>query len=281
MKWSKEAEQAVSRVPFFVRKRVKRRVEEEATNRGAKEVNLDHVKTCERRFLIRMEEEVKGYQVETCFGPGGCPNRAVINDQLPARLEALLASKDLKSFLRKRVEGPLKMHHEFRASISDCPNSCSRPQIADVGLVGACVPEMTGEACTECGACVAACKEKAIALQEGRPVIDASKCLFCAQCVRDCPTGTLKEGKRGYRIFIGGKLGRHPRLARALPGTHSLEETLKIVETCIDVFQRHCMRGERFGEILERTGKEPQEILVAGDICDSCSPSLEKSTVRT
>jgi hypothetical protein len=35
MKWTKEAEDAVSRVPFFVRKRVKKRVEEEAGNRKA------------------------------------------------------------------------------------------------------------------------------------------------------------------------------------------------------------------------------------------------------
>ena len=85
----------------------------------------------------------------------------------------------------------------------------------------------------------------------------------------------------GYRILVGGKLGRHPRLARELPGIHSPEETLKIVERCTDVFQKQCVSGERFGEILERTGKEPQEILVAGDTCDSRSSSLEKATVGT
>ncbi len=73
MKWSEEAEAAVSKVPFFVRKRVKKRVEEEALRCGAKEVLLEHVHTCQKRFLNRMEDEVKGYQVETCFGPTGCP----------------------------------------------------------------------------------------------------------------------------------------------------------------------------------------------------------------
>ncbi len=281
MKWRKEAEEAVSRVPFFVRKRVKRRVEEEATRCGAKEVDIEHVKTCQKRFLSRMEDEVKGYQVETCFGPSGCPNRAVIDEELPAKLETLLAGQDLRSFLKERVKGPLKLHHEFRLSVSDCPNACSRPQIVDVGLIGACLPEITEETCSECGACIATCKENAIVLQDGRPVIDVSKCLFCAQCARVCPTGTLKEGGRGYRILVGGKLGRHPRLARELPGIHSPEETLKIIERCTGVFQTQCVSGERFGEILERTGKEPQEILVAGDTCDSHSPSLEKATVGT
>ena len=280
MKWSKEAEEAVSRVPFFVRKKVKIRVEEEATRCGAKQVAIEHVKTCQKRFLTHMEDEVKGYQVETCFGRSGCPNRAVIDEELLTKLETLLASRDIRSFLKEKVKGPLKIHHEFRLAVSDCPNACSRPQIADLGLIGACLPEMTEEACSECGACSDACKEKAVALQGGRPMIDVSICLFCADCARVCPTGTLKEGKRGYRIFVGGKLGRHPRLARELPGIHSLVETLKIVERCTDVFQKHCVGGERFGEILERTGKEPEEILFARDNCDSHSPSLEKATVE-
>jgi anaerobic sulfite reductase subunit C len=281
MQWSKEAEEAVSRVPFFVRKRVKKRVEEDATRCGAKQVDIEYVKTSQKRFLNRMEEEVKGYQVETCFGRSGCPNRAVIDEELLAKLEALLASKDIRTFLKEKVKGPLKIHHEFRLSVSDCPNACSRPQIVDVGLIGACIPEIAEQSCSECGACIATCKESAVDLQDGRPVIEPSKCLFCAQCARVCPTGTLKEGKRGYRILVGGKLGRHPRLARELPGIHSPGETLRIVETCTDVFQAQSVSGERFGEILMRTGKEPQEILLAADTCDSHSPSLEKATVGT
>lgn len=281
MRWSKEAEEAVSRVPFFVRKRVKKRVEEEATRCRAKQVDIEHVKASQKRFLNRMEEEVKGYRVETCFGRSGCPNRAVIDEELLAKLEALLASKHIRSFLKEKVKGPLKIHHEFRLSVSDCPNACSRPQIVDVGLIGACLPEIADQPCSECGACIANCKESAVDLQDGRPVIEPSKCLFCAQCARVCPTGTLKEGKRGYRILVGVKLGRHPRLARELPGIHSPGETLKIVERCTDVFQAQSVSGERFCEILERTGKEPQEILLTPDTCDSHSPSLEKPTLGT
>jgi anaerobic sulfite reductase subunit C len=280
MKWNREAEEAVSRVPFFVRKRVKRRVEEEAARCRAKEVYLEHVRTCQDRFLNRMEEEVRGYQVETCFGSSGCPNRAVIDEELLTRVEALLSEKDIKSLLKERVQGPLKMHHEFRVTISDCPNACSRPQIVDVGLIGACLPQITEEACSECGACVSACREDAIALQDGRLVIDVSKCLSCAQCVRVCPTGTLKEGKKGYRILVGGKLGRHPRLGRELEGIYSLEEALLIVERCTEVFRNESVSGERFGEILERTGIDPQEVFAEGGKRVSFSPPLEKTDGR-
>jgi len=260
MEWKKEAEEAVARVPFFVRKRVKKRVEEEAARSGAREVTLQHVRTCQERFLNRMEEEVKGYQVETCFGPSGCPNRAVITDGLPGTIETAVSRRNLRSFLKERVKGPLKIHHEFRVSVSDCPNACSRPQIVDIGLIGASVPEITEEACSECGACVEACKEKAVSIQDVRPCIDESKCLFCGQCARVCPTGTLKEGKRGYRILVGGKLGRHPRLAREWPGIHSSDEMLQIVERCLDLYQERSLHGERFGEILERSGKDPWEV---------------------
>ncbi len=281
MKWLKEAEDAVSRVPFFVRKRVKKRVEEEAIRCGAREVTLEHVRNSKRRFLDRMEDEVIGFRVETCFASSGCPNRAVPDETLIAKLETLLSSKKLKTFLKERVKGPLKWHHEFRLSVSDCPNACSRPQIADVGLIGACVPEITEEACNECGSCFTICKEDAIALQDGRPVIDPLRCLFCAQCIGACPTGTLKAGERGYRVLVGGKLGRHPRLATELPGIHSPEETLEIVERCTDLFQEQCVRGERFGEILERAGKGPLEILRKNNASLSLPHSLERVTGGT
>ena len=145
------------------------------------------------------------------------------------------------------------MHHEFRVSISDCPNACSRPQIVDLGLIGACVPLVTAEPCSQCGACVDACREEAIKLGDG-PTLDESACLACGQCMRVCPTGTLVEGQKGYRILVGGKLGRHPRLAQELPRVHSVEGAMDLVGRCLDHYQANCLKGERFGEILERTG---------------------------
>jgi anaerobic sulfite reductase subunit C len=254
--WNEEAKQAISRVPFFVRKRVRKRVEEEAARCGEKTVTLEHVRACQQRFLKNMEEEVKGYQVETCFGPSGCLNRAVVCESFPAELEKTLSRRKFKDFLKERVGGPLKMHHEFRISVSDCPNACSRPQIVDVGFIGATVPDISQQPCSECGACVDACRENALVLRGRRPLLDASRCLCCGQCVRTCPTGTLREGKQGYRIFVGGKLGRHPQLGEELPRIYDPDEALHVLERCLDLYQQRCQRGERFGEILEREGRE-------------------------
>lgn len=257
MRWTQEAELAISKVPFFVRKKVRRRVEEEAMSQGAALVTLDHVRSCQRRFIERMEEEVKGYQVETCFGPSGCPNRAVACEGMAKRVEETLVSRDLKSFLKERVGGPLKLHHDFRVSISDCPNACSRPQIADVGLIGSRRPRVSDVACEGCGSCVQVCREGAVALGESGPSVDQGRCLGCGQCIEACPTGTFQEVVTGYRILLGGKLGRHPRLGDELSGIHGEQEALAFIRQCLDHYQANCERGERFGEVLERTGWRP------------------------
>jgi len=258
MKWTGEAELAVGRVPFFVRRRVRKRVEEEARQRGSQLVTIDHVRDCQKEFLTNMDHEVKGYQVETCFGPGGCPNRAVAEDDLPEELEDLLKGRDLRNFLKTRVKGPLKMHHEFRVSVCDCPNACSRPQIADIGLIGAVSPRVTDSECSKCGICRDVCREGAIELSEDAevPRIHPGKCVSCGECVRACPTGTLAEGEKGRRVLLGGKLGRHPQLGRELRGVHSRKTAMKIVDRCLQHYVRNCAEGERFGEILNRTGTE-------------------------
>ncbi|HTZ17873.1 MAG TPA: 4Fe-4S dicluster domain-containing protein [Dissulfurispiraceae bacterium] len=260
MKWDKDAEDEVSRVPFFVRKRVKKRIEEEAASQGSKVVTILHVQACRKRFLGSMEDEVKGFQVENCFGPSGCPNRAVHDGGMVRRIEELLAARDLKAFLRERVKGPLKFHHEFRVSVSDCPNACSRPQIADIGLIGAAPPAVSDSPCTGCGECVAACREKAISIDNfDGPVIDHSKCLPCGKCISACPSGTLVIAQQGWRILVGGRLGRHPRLALELSGIFKTDEALKVIDKCLDLYMTHNVEGERFGEVIDRLGFEAIE----------------------
>ncbi len=258
MKWNDEAEQAVSKVPFFVRRRVRKRVEEEAGRLGASEVTLVHVRACRKKFLENMEDEVRGYRVETCFGSGGCPNSLAGRDDLSEKIENLLARKNLRDFLKSRVKGPLKMHHEFSVSVSDCPNACSRPQIVDLGIIGAVRPGFSENPCSLCRSCVEICREGALSLSESslRPDIDYNKCVLCGQCVKPCPTGTLVNGLQGYRIFLGGRLGRHPQLGRELEGIFSEDEILEITDKCLDHFMAKNIHGERFGEILNRTGPD-------------------------
>lgn len=256
MEWNEEAEAAIRKVPFFVRKRVRKKVEEEARTDGSSQVTIAHVKRAQARYMGNMEAEVKGYQVDNCFGPSGCPNRIGNDDTLTGRIEEYLASLDLKQFLKSRVKGPLKMHHEFRISLSDCPNGCSRPQIVDIGLLGASFPAINTEPCSQCNTCVDNCRENAITLTGGSPIIDFSKCLYCGHCHRDCPTGTITEQKQGYRILVGGKLGRHPQLGHELPGIFTPDEALKVIKKCLERHMTYFKGKDRFGDILNQVGYE-------------------------
>ena len=253
MQWTPEAEDAIKKVPFFVRKRVRARVEDEAQKAGKTTVSLPDVRLTQKRYLSRMSDEVKGYQLETCFGPGGCPNRTVDSDRLVERLEGILKQADIRKFLEKHVKGGLKHHHEFRVAAADCPNACSQPQIRDMGIIGATEPMLTDEACTHCNLCTDTCIEEAITVKEseGFPIIDYDRCVKCGKCIEVCPTGTIAVRRKGYRILLGGKLGRHPRLAEEIPGLHSEEEVVSILKKCIDFYRKNSKQGARFAEIYQ------------------------------
>ncbi len=214
---------------------------------------IKKVKKIQSRFLSGMDSEIKGYRIEACAGRRGCPNLANESASLLKQIEDLLAQKDLIGFLRRNVKGSLKFHHEFRVALADCPNSCSQPQIKDIGIIGAVIPVITEESCALCEECVAVCKDKAIRISslKARPEINTDLCLMCGLCVRACPTGAISEGERGFRVQIGGKLGRRPRLARELPGIYNEAGVLNIINRCIDYYLTHSKHGQRFAEIIE------------------------------
>ncbi len=60
MKWTPEADESIQKVPFFVRKRVRARVEKEAKDAAKKVITLADVKTTQARYLTGMASEIKG-----------------------------------------------------------------------------------------------------------------------------------------------------------------------------------------------------------------------------
>ena len=254
MIWEKEADAAIKKVPFFVRKKVRNRVETFVSDKGGDRVTLKDVQALKKKFLSKggMDKEIKGYDVSACFGGEGCPNSvAPSTGQLVKDIEALMEKANILAFLKSNVKGGLKFHHEFRVSISDCPNACSRPQIADIGIIGAAFPGITDEPCSQCEACVDACPEQAVTLNDKGPEINIEACLSCGKCIRACPTGTLGTGETGYRVLLGGRLGRHPRLGMEVPGILSHGEVLDLVRRCLEFYKTNSRNGKRFSHVLE------------------------------
>jgi hypothetical protein len=53
-----------------------------------------------------MENEVKGYQVETCFGGGGCPNQAVSSETLVKKNRRETCSKEYAGISKRKSRRP-------------------------------------------------------------------------------------------------------------------------------------------------------------------------------
>ena len=57
--------------------------------------------------------------------------------------------------------------------------------------------------------------------------------------------------KKCLKALLGGKLGRHPTLARGLPGIYDEDQVLRIIKDSVDFYKENSKEGERFGEIFK------------------------------
>ena len=193
--------------------------------------------------------EMKAYRLDACRS---CRNTANEIDTLLLKIEGLFEEEDVLSVIQQHVKGELRIHHRCRVALAACPNGCSQPQIKDIGIIGAQAPMVTDIACTVCGACVNVCKEPAVTLDHDYPTINKQRCILCGQCMGVCPTGTIATAKRGFRVQLGGKLGRHPRLATELPGIFSEEEVVTIIRDALAFYITQSKPGERFADVFYR-----------------------------
>jgi dissimilatory sulfite reductase (desulfoviridin) alpha/beta subunit len=184
----------------------------------------------------------------------------VASADLVSNLENLLEKADLLTFLRSSLGEGLKLHHQLRVTIADCPNSCSQPQIKDIGIIGQAELSCDPSECIGCGECEVVCEESAILLNDGFLVsIDEDLCVECGACARACPNSAIDISANTYKILVGGKLGRHPQLARELTGSLDGDRVLALVVVIVDFFKSNAISGERLGALINRVGWEEFE----------------------
>lgn len=47
------------------------------------------------------------------------------------------------------------------------------------------------DTCIGCETCLSACKFEAITIQDGKAVVDPSKCTDCGECIKICPVTAI------------------------------------------------------------------------------------------
>ncbi|HOT29290.1 MAG TPA: 4Fe-4S binding protein [Candidatus Ozemobacteraceae bacterium] len=142
-------------------------------------------------------------------------------------------------------------HLRFSIGIAACPNACSRPQIMDVGVIRAGYPSISADHCAGCGACVSVCRESCLALRDGRVACAFATCVGCGACRKACPVEAIAPGREGFRVLVGGRLGRHPRLATELPGLFTAEQACDRLAVCLKAFADARRPGLRLAALLD------------------------------
>ncbi len=179
--------------------------------------------------------------VMACPGSATCSRGVVDCQTLATELDAGFFGREL----------PIK---KFKIAISGCPNSCTTPQVNDVGLMGVSEPALDASLCSGCELCVDACREGALTMVDGLPQRDVAKCLDCGDCISVCPLDAWQPARTGYNLFVGGKIGRHPQMGTQLAEFLTPEAVPQVIKEIVAFIEQRGTAKERFGALLNRIG---------------------------
>ena len=162
----------------------------------------------------------------------------------------------------------VSLPHKFKIAVGGCPNNCVKPDLNDLGIVGARVPGYDADKCKGCKKCQIenACPIHAAKLVDGRLVIDPNLCNNCGRCVGKCPFHCNDAGTYGWKIYVGGRWGKRVAHGQMLGKIFTDEdEVLDVVEKAILLFRDQGKSGERFADTIQRIGFENVEAQLLGD----------------
>lgn len=164
--------------------------------------------------------------------------------------------------------------HKFKIAVGGCPNNCVKPDLNDLGIIGQRPVTVDEEECNGCKECAVqkACPMGCITRDDDKIVhIDPAVCNHCGRCVATdakgrtiCPFEAVTQQFTGYKIYIGGRWGKHVTHGRPLHKVfQEEEEALSVIEKAILLFREQGKTGERFAQTIDRLGFDhvEQELL--------------------
>lgn len=162
--------------------------------------------------------------------------------------------------------------HKFKIALGGCPNNCVKPNLNDLGIIGAKVPQYDESKCRGCKKCriEANCPIHAASMVDGKLKIDANLCNNCGRCISKCPFHCADEGTYGWKIYVGGRWGKKVAQGQMLNKIFTDEkEVMDTVEKAILLFRSEGISGERFADTINRIGFErAQELLLGNELLE-------------
>jgi anaerobic sulfite reductase subunit C len=146
--------------------------------------------------------------------------------------------------------------YKFKIAVTGCPASCLKVQENDFGIMGSMEPKFVNDNCVICGLCQKACKVDAITITEGKLYLNSDKCILCGDCISACRKDAMQISREGFTIFIGGKVGKRPRMGNRILKAVDEAVVFDVLEKTLNYYRENGQEGERLGDVIDRCGLE-------------------------
>jgi anaerobic sulfite reductase subunit C len=154
--------------------------------------------------------------------------------------------------------GEMPLPGVVKINIGCCPFPCTRPQFADIGIIGRIKPNVDLEKCDGCGKCVEMCLMKAITINEYKKAeINSGKCKKCGRCIQNCPISAISAKEKGFTILLGGRGSWPAFTGETLADMVKSEDVVPLVGKILDYYKKNALPEEkRLRPFVKRIGIE-------------------------